>query len=350
MEAKKLKEYILDDIDRLYRVLNNYGFHDIKKLNGEIRCALPEGTNPTGVMIKLNENMYTAMFELGFTGDIFGAIGEVEDKTFKRVMEEVHSLFGLPMKGSANQVTVDPLKMLKQFASIDPYTSFEKENKKYGADILNKYIPEVPASVYEEGITPKVVRQFMLCYDTERDRVLFPHFDWEETDKVVGIKGRTILTAEEIEMTGVPKYWNYITGYRKMQNLYGFNFAKENLEACKMLVLFEGEKSVLKQFSFSNGKGNSVALGGHIISDKQVSFILKNTPADCEIVLAFDKDVMTKEAEGEEFIISQAQRFRPFKQVSYIFDKFNLLGEKDSPIDCGLKKWNYLLKWRKQVN
>ena len=102
MEAKKLKEYILDDIDRLYRVLNNYGFHDIKKLNGEIRCALPEGTNPTGVMIKLNENMYTAMFELGFTGDIFGAIGEVEDKTFKRVMEEVHSLFGLSMKGSSN--------------------------------------------------------------------------------------------------------------------------------------------------------------------------------------------------------------------------------------------------------
>ena len=57
-----------------------------------------------------------------------------------------------------------------------------------------------------------------------------------------------------------------------------------------------------------------------------------------------------KETEGEKYIRAEAKKLMPFKKVSYIYDTYNLLGEKDSPIDKGYKVWKYLLKWRKQFS
>lgn len=116
-----------------------------------------------------------------------------------------------------------------------------------------------------------------------------------------------------------------------------------------MIILFEAEKSVLKQFTITKGEGYSVALGGHSISEEQVEFILKNTPGDCEVVLAFDKDVITDPDFGEEGFKEIANKFKPFRKVSYICDKYNVLGEKDSPIDKGIKLWNVLLDFRKEL-
>ena len=62
MRAKELKAYILEDKERLYTILRNAGFHDFKENVEEIRCALPDMTNSTGVMIKLNETLYTSLF------------------------------------------------------------------------------------------------------------------------------------------------------------------------------------------------------------------------------------------------------------------------------------------------
>ena len=107
---------------------------------------------------------------------------------------------------------------------------------------------------------------------------------------------------------------------------------------------------MLKEYTSKQGEGCSVALGGHSISKQQVDFILKSTPINCEIVLAFDKDVMTKEFEGEDYIRAEAQKFSPFRSVSYIWDKYDLLGEKDSPVDRGVKIWKYLLKWREKFD
>ena len=64
MQAKELKQYILDDTDRIYTLLRNANFHDFRQNSEEIRCALPNMINPTGVMIKLNNSLYTSLFEL----------------------------------------------------------------------------------------------------------------------------------------------------------------------------------------------------------------------------------------------------------------------------------------------
>lgn len=348
MQAKELKQYILDDTDRIYTLLRNANFHDFRQNSEEIRCALPNMTNPTGVMIKLNNSLYTSLFELGYSGDLFGALGVVLEKSFSEVMRWVHSLLGLS-NGYKKDDILDPLATLIKLSGNHKSEQQFTSNKLYDQSVLNKFVNGIHRSIIEEGITPDVARKFNIMYDPHMDRVIFPHFDWEDFTKVVGVQGRTTLSKVEIEMTGTPKYWNYIKHYRKALNLYGFNQASENVKESKQIILFEAEKSVLKQFTFTNCEGNSVALGGHTISDNQVDFILRKLPSDGEVILAFDHDVMTKENEGERYIINQAKKFSIFRKTSYIFDTYNILGEKDSPIDCGKKKWDYLFKWRKVI-
>lgn len=347
LDSNELKEYLLEDIERIDVVLENAGFHDIQHLDGEIRCALPGRNNSSAVSIKLNSNLSTAMYSINYYGDLFGAIGKILDMNFKESLTYVSSLFGL----SSNDryvASINPLDDLLAFASNKNKNNFKK-NEQFNKKILQQFVDLPHKNLLYEGISPSVCRQFHVCFDPEKSRIIFPHFDWENYNKIVGIKGRTTFNKDIIEDLNIPKYWNYIKGYKKTHNLYGFNLSRDNLEKSKMIILFEAEKSVLKQFTMTSGEGYSVALGGHSISEEQVEFILKNTPGDCEVVLAFDKDVITDPDFGEEGFKKIADKFKPFRKVSYICDKYNVLGEKDSPIDKGLKIWNVLLKFRKKL-
>ena len=143
----------------------------------------------------------------------------------------------------------------------------------------------------------------------------------------------------------ISRYTNVIKGFHNTNNLYGWNFAKENVDREKKLIVFEGEKSTLKQATIERGNGYSVAVGGHEISEIQRNFIIKNTSEDTEIIIAFDKDVM----KDEQYLIDTCKRFSRYRKASYVFDEYGVLGEKDSPIDKGMKRWNHLLKFRRAV-
>ena len=128
--------------------------------------------------------------------------------------------------------------------------------------------------------------------------------------------------------------------------MYGWQNAKNNIDKSNMLIIFESEKSVMKQDTIEQGNGFAVSVGGHSISDTQVKFIIQNTPIDCEIVIAFDKDVTNDTEEMEQL----CDRFNKFRTTSYIHDKYNILESHDAPIDRGVKRWQYLLKYREQVS
>lgn len=345
MQAKDIKEYLLEDTDRVIKVLEESGFHNINRTGNEIRCALPDRSNKSAVSVNLNDNLTTAAYSIDFYGDFFSLLEKVLNLSFKEVVRYISSLFGLSSEKSMN--IDNPLKDLLELTSGQKYSS--KEQVQYSRKVLDRFVPLPHESLIYEGISPIVCRQFDICFDPQQSRVIFPHFDWKDKSKIVGIKGRTTFDKSVIETLGIPKYWNYIRGYKKSMNLYGFPQAVNQLREKKMLILFEAEKSVLKQFTVTNGKGCSVALGGHTISEEQVEFILQNTPGDCEIVIAFDKDVLTDPEYGKKGICELGSKFKPFRKVSYICDKYNLLRETDSPIDRGVKVWSVLLKFRKEI-
>lgn len=159
-------------------------------------------------------------------------------------MDYVGALLGLSNYSKKNE-RVNPLSGLEKLAKRSSHYQ-TKTNDLYDKSFLNKFIKVHHKSLIEEGITGDVLNQFDVMFDPIRQRIIFPHYDWDNPNKLVGVKGRTIQTPEGIELFNTPKYWNYIKGYRKTNNLYGWHQALPGIQEHKKIILFEGEKSVLK--------------------------------------------------------------------------------------------------------
>ena len=59
-----------------------------------------------------------------------------------------------------------------------------------------------------------------------------------------------------------------------------------------------------------------------------------------EVIIALDKDVSIEE------VWHMCEKFYNIRKVSYIWDSWGLLGEKDSPADASNKIYNFLFKYR----
>ena len=349
MDIKDLKKYIFDN-NKIEYVLEYYKFHSIWYTGDEIRCAPPDGDNRTSVSIRQNETLFAMYYSdsTPFKGDLIGLIQKLLNTSFRDILIDIHAILGLSISGSRTKSKRSDL-----LANVRKYKKKNyvvKENKLHNENFLSQFAPFPHPDLYKEAILPKVANQFNISFDPKQNRLIFPHYDWVHHDKIVGVQGRaTGLTTEQANTLGIPKYWNYIKGYRKSMNLFGWNHTYKNLEKSKKLILFEAEKSTLKHFSYLDGEGYAVSLGGHELSDQQVAFIIKNTPDDCEIIIAFDKDIMVKD---KEYLIECAKRFSKYRKASYIYDKIDngkILGEKDSPIDNGYLVFKYLMESRETV-
>lgn len=360
MQANEIKNYLYEDPERIHQVLEHFEFHSINIHHDEIRCAVPGGSNKTSVAVKVVPELFATSYsdQLSYRGDLLGLIETSSGKDFGYVMREIHYIFAIPYK-SANK-KVDLLKGLRKYKKRGAKLE-DRENVKYTPHKLDEFIHKQHKMMIEEAISPKVLDKFKICFDPRQSRIIIPHFDWIEHDKIVGLVGRhTEKDTDILKELAIPKYFNYIKGYEKTRNLFGYNHSVEHIQENKQIIIFESEKSVMKHHTIEREKGYSVSVGGHEILPVQVEFILKNTSIDTEIIIAFDKDIMTNQLEQEDINRSEGKqdlgelellckKFSKFRKTSYIMDKYNLIGEKDSPIDRGIKRWNYLLKHRIEV-
>lgn len=352
MDVKEIKRSLSEDSSKVEELLSYFGFHTFSLNNCDLRCALPDGDNPSSVSIKLDENLYAACYTRSIRGDIFTLIEESTGRSFKDILNIVNILFGLKTdrRSVSKSNAVDILDDISIYKKDKRKKAVVVGNKFYDKSYLNRFIQLPHMEIIQEGITPQVANMFQVGFDYKNSATVFPHFDWENPDKLVGVKGRIVgMSADECKELGILRYWNYIKGYKKTQNLYGWNHAKENVWEQRKLIIFEGEKSVLKQFSIEKGKGYSVAIGSFELSNEQIKFIVNNTPLDCEIIFAFDKDVVETPSK-RKIMMDQIKKISQFRMTSYIYDPIpnnKLLGPKDSPIDNSPKVWRYLMSVRK---
>ncbi|GAB6253630.1 toprim domain-containing protein [Bacillus cereus] len=358
MNAEQLKAYLVEDVERIEKLLEEVGCHRIWRSGDEIRSAPPEGNNHTSVSVNI-DTLYCKYYREGetFRGDIFQLIGLFRKEGFKESFRFTRTLFGLSGKFTKEKEKRDPLatfkNIRKQNRTIEDIK--ELEIPKFGRESIRDFIMLPHLKLFHEGITLQTQEIFNICYDPITDRIIFPHFAYDDINAIVGITGRTLKSDEEMKELLIPKYWNFIKGYKKMYNLYGFSHSLPFIIKNNMIIVFEAEKSVMKQWSQTRNEGFSVSTGGHELSSIQVQIILQNTPPDVEVVIAFDKDVMTMKHDktgehiGEQFLIDTCKKFSKYRKASYIYDTYNILGEKDSPIDKGVKIFNHLLKYRKTL-
>jgi shikimate kinase len=202
-------------------------------------------------------------------------------------------------------------------------------------EILNDFIPLPHISlIREEGIMPWTCEEFNVGYSPKHRRICFPERFWAgDKNSYLGVIGRTVI--KEYEMLDICKYLPVGNSFPKGMNLYGLNENYEHIQAKKVVVATESQKSVLKRHS--RGDKIVVSLGGHVITDEQKRILIS---LDTEIVIALDKDISLNQIRAE------CEKFYHIRNVSYIYDRWNLLKEKESPCDKENKIYEFMFKFR----
>lgn len=363
MDAQAVKDYLAEDIERIEKVLESIGVHRIWRTGSELRGAPPDSDNHTSISVDVN-SLFCSYYKKDetFYGDIYQLVGLFREEQFKDSFRYIKSLFGLAGK-FVKEEKIDPLSRFKSIRKQHrPIVNLDEiVVPKFGMEALKDFIMLPHINLFYEGILPQTAEIFKVCYDPKMDRYLFPHFSYDDKEAIVGITGRTTRSKEEIKQLMIPKYFNYIKGYKKMHNLYGFSHSLRFAIRNKMLIIFEAEKSVLKNWTQTRNEGYSCSVGGHEISPIQAQIIMRHLPPDVEIVIAFDKDVMKMEDKdgnltdedgnllGEQFLIRTAKMFSRYRKTSYIWDNEDLLDDHDSPIDKGYKVFHELLNNRRVI-
>lgn len=270
-------------------------------------------------------------------GDIITIVMDIKEIGFRDALRLMHNILDLPftMNYKPEQKKYNPLEVFKRVKSY--CNGKEYEFKTYDDSVLNdiNYTRLPHIDLIKEGISPKVQEEFGITYCGRQNRILFPHRHWS-SGEILGIFGRT--TVEIYDILGIPKYFGVI-GYPKSMNLYGLYENYEEIIKSNAVIIVEGEKSVLKLKSMNYG--NAVALGGHELSLEQQKILIS---LNTDIIFALDKDL------DKQISIDMCKEFKGIRNTYYIDDKFDILGEKDAPVDKGLKVWNYLFKNKIKVD
>ena len=187
-----------------------------------------------------------------------------------------------------------------------------------------------------------------ICYDPKNQGIIIPHYDIN--NNLIGIRERTLIKENEIYGKYKParingKMYNHPLGF----NLYNLNNSKKAISIFKKAIVFEGEKSCLKYASYFGKESDiSVACCGSNLINYQVKLLLSLGVK--EIIIALDKQFQKiGDEEWQKWVIKLKtlyNKYGNYINISYMFDKNNLLQYKSSPIDEGKEKFIYLFKNR----
>jgi hypothetical protein len=221
--------------------------------------------------------------------------------------------------------------------------------KEYDTTILKRLSYPVIKTWLDEGISKEVMRQNLIGYYPPTEQITIPHFD--KDGRFIGLRGR-FLGKQDAELYG--KYrpmiingimYNHALGL----NLYNFNNSRKNIQNIKKAIIVEGEKSCLLYQSYFGAENDiSVACCGSSISSYQMQLLIDDGVE--EVIIAFDKQFQEKGDNEFKHLVknlkSIKQKYGNYVNVSFIFDKTDLLGYKDSPLDRGKEKFIELFKSR----
>jgi len=339
MTAIDIIQYIIDN-NLTNKIIDDLGCHDFKEYSTEYRCGMPKSTNKTNIAIK-KDTLKTKIFQSDskiIRGNIFTLIMTIKDISFADANKYLHKLFGLiynykNKKQSLEENKIDPLEIFKKVKRRKNKVNIN-DIEIFDSTIIEEYEPVLYIDwVKEDGIVEFTRKIFNIGYSYKHKRIIIPIRYWSgEDDDYIGIIGRT--TVKNYDLFDIAKYYP-LKPYPKSINLYGLQENYKTIQEENMVCIYESEKSVLKRHSRMDGTG--VAVGSHNLSDEQVKILIG---INCDIVICYDKDIPLKH------IRSECERFYMIRNVYYIYDKHDLLKEKESPADANNKIFNYLLKYK----
>jgi DNA primase len=340
MTAIELIKYIIDN-NLIQAIIDNLGCHSFKEYPTEYRCGHPDHKNKTSIVIK-KDTLKIKIFQSDskvIRGNIITLVMTIKDMTFYETNLYLHKLFNLEYdynkiksKKKESENDKDPLDIFKKIKrrrnSINT-----KEIEIYDNSIIEEYEQIPYIDWMKEGILNFTCKRFNIGYSYKHKRIIIPIRYWigSEND-YLGIIGRT--TIPNYEILDIPKYYP-LKPYPKGINLYGLQENYKTIQEEGEVKVFESEKSVLKRYSRCDG--TAVAVGSHNLSDEQVKILIG---LNVNITIIYDKGISL------QHIRSECERFYKIRNISYVYDKYDLLKDKESPADKSNKIYNYLLKYK----
>ena len=196
-----------------------------------------------------------------------------------------------------------------------------------------------------EGISHEMCINANIRYNPIDGEILIPHYDMN--NRLIGIKTRA-LTEQDAQIGKYRMFRNGDTEYffPTSFNCYNINNAKETIFRKGNVVVFEGEKSVLKLQSLTNKKDvAAVACSGSFFSRFQIKQLI-----DCgakRIWIAFDRDYQNEsEPEYRKLLKNYSQLANKYSgnEIEFRFVFLPQCPVHSSPIDCGLNVFNDAIK------
>lgn len=275
-----------------------------------------------------NSNLFVCFTDNCGTFDIYTLIEKVKGYNFYNSILYIQNLVNKDVEYVEQEEKDDELedwKIINKFYK----NKYKKENEEpirvLDEKILEQYIIKPNIWLKNEGVDEKVQKEFKVGFDLESERIVIPIFS--EYNLLIGIKGRSVYNNEKNKYIA-------LYSYPKSEILYGLHYTFPYIKKKDMLIIVEGEKTLLQLISW--GYNNVISISGKNISSTQFNKILQlNVP----ICLALDKDV------DIELLKKYIKKFKKYTTVYIIFDKWNKLkNPKSSPTDEGKKIWEILYK------
>lgn len=340
ISVEKLNERICGDFDAIVLILDELGMPNIHPnySKREVRCSREEGTNPSSVMVNV-DNLYYRCFSTGEKGNIYTLIMNKLDKSFPDALKWVSNILGL------EAAELKAVKVKLPFGGyfkkiIKSYAEPELNMKVYDDDILEPYKNKYNILFCKDGIGYNTQRFFGVGYDEYTNRITIPQYDLN--GNLVGIMGRL-----NDSNASKDERWLPIIPCQRSLTLYGYHFNYADISKKQFCLIGESEKFVMQLRSM--GLRNSLAVCGCDISLVQARYL---KALMCKtLILCFDEGL------NEKNIIKQARKIKidtPLYQneVGYIYDVDGDIlpfGSKAAPSDLGKKALKKLInnkvKW-----
>ena len=308
-------------------------YTEFTEKNGEYWALSPlKEENTPSFSVRTETNSFYD-FSSGVGGNVLTFVRYYDKLGYKDAIQKLKDYVGA-------SGTVMPHKKLKATEVAKRFQPPKKTQKTSKATVLSDDYMERyekradKLEVWErEGISKASLDKFQVYYDSFSNRLVYPIQNPD--GKIVIVGGRTL--DHDWKEKGQRKY-TYFHSWGELKTIYGLAENRESIIEKREIILFEGCKSVLMADTW--GIHNTGAILTSHLNPNQMSLLIK---LGCRVVFALDKDVRVRDDRN-------IKRLKQFVGVEYLWDGWNLLDEKDSPVDKGEETFKTLyerrLVWR----
>lgn len=259
-------------------------------------------------------------YSSGRSGNIYTFVKDYFNITPNEVIKKLKEYAGYD--GEVSSTATNRLSALNVCRQYSSKQQIQKESKSIilPDDIMDRYDRRSDKLQIwrDEGISDESLDKFQVRYDSLDNRLVYPIHDMN--GKIVNIGGRTL--DPDWKEKRLRKY-SYRYKWGTIMTIYGVPENMQEIKDKQEVILFEGCKSVLLADTWHIGNTGAI-LTSHL-SRNQAKILIK---LGFDVVFALDKEINIREDKN-------IQKLKRYVNVYYLWDRDNLLDEKDAPVDKG---------------